>query len=86
MISRISTPAEHALLKRLARLPTHTRHSRRVRHPGISSTGVLCWFQSIQRHGRSYSLKCNVLGDGAVEISHAPLLGLRKARRHLQGK
>lgn len=75
-----SAPMEIALLTKLGRLPVTPRRNIRLRRFDFSRYPVLCWYHGVARGGRRYTMKCDVLEDGALDVSFAALRGFRKAR------
>lgn len=75
-----STPMETALLTKLERLPVNTHKTQRLRQFDFSRSSVLSWYHGVMRHGRRYSMRCDVARDGSLEVSFSPVLVARKAR------
>lgn len=81
MHAKRSTPMESALLTKLGRLPIDTRKTKRIRQFNFSRSSVLCWYRGINRKGRRYSMRCDVVGDGTLEVTFSPLRDFRKLRQ-----
>jgi hypothetical protein len=81
-----SAPMETALLKKLERLPVTSRRTIHLRQFDFSRYPVLCWYQGVTRRGRRYSMKCDVLDDGSLDVSCASLRGDRVPRRMPKAK
>lgn len=78
MYAKRSTPMESALLTKLGRLPINTRKTKRIRQFNFSRSSVLCWYRDMSRKGRRYSMRCDVAGDGSLEITFSPIRDSRQ--------
>lgn len=67
-----SAPMETALLNKLECLPVIPRRTIHLRRFDFSKYPVLSWFHGIARRGRRYIMKCDVLGDGTLEVTYSP--------------
>lgn len=64
-----STPKETALLNKLDRLPVTPRRAIHLHQFNLSNYPVLCWYHGVTRRGRRYTMQCDVLDDGSLEVS-----------------
>lgn len=76
-----STPKEAALLNMLDHLPVTSRRKIHLRRFNFSGYPVLFWLHGISRRGRRYSMQCDVLNDGSLEVSTRTVLDFREAQR-----
>jgi len=60
-----STPMETALLTKIGRLPVNIHKAKRLRRFNFSRSHVLCWYHSVARGGRRYTMQCNALEEAA---------------------
>lgn len=79
--ARRSSSKEIAILNKLDRLPIATRRSKRLVRYDLSRATVLLWYRGVVRQGRRYTMRCEVLDDGSLQVASKPMLGIRRARR-----
>lgn len=75
-----SAPMETTLLNKLDQLPVIPRWKIHLRRFDFSRYPVLSWHHGINRRNRRYTMRCDVLDDGTLEVSFTPGRGLRNAR------
>jgi hypothetical protein len=61
-----------ALLTKVQSLPVLPRRTLIVRQFRDPATKVLCWYRSIVRHGRRYTMHCETQADGTREVTFTP--------------
>jgi hypothetical protein len=77
---------ETALLNKLDRLPVVPRRSLHLRRFNFTNYPVLCWYHGLTRRGRRYTMKCDVLRDGSLEVSFKASQANGKALRMPKAK
>lgn len=76
-----NTPMETALFNKLGHLPVMPRRKLHLRRFGFSKSTILCMYRSVNCWGRRYTMCCEVVEDGSLEVSFRSARVQGKARR-----